>query len=437
MRINRYVAGELSGSQRQALMARVQADFGPVEEKVREIVAAVRERGDRALVDYARELDGAELAEDGLKVTPLEFERARAEIPADLRAALEQAIANVRKHHRAQMAPPPPMAEVAPGVLAGERLTPIASVGLYVPRGKGAFPSVMAMLCTPAVLAEVPSISVCTPPAPDGSIDAASLVAAELCGVTDVYRAGGAQAVAAMAFGTATVPRVQKLLGPGNRYVTAAKRLVYGWVDPGPPAGPSESLVLCDAHADPEIAARELLVEAEHGPDSAALLVTDSERLADAVAELVPPLVERLPPERRDYCEAVLRGYGGIVVTADLAEAIDFVNEYAPEHLRVLTESPMELLPALRNAGEVLLGENASIAFGNYAIGVNAILPTGGTARSYSSVGVHDFLKWSSFAQVSPEGVKSVGPVALTLAQYEGFPAHAEAARYALERRRG
>ncbi len=435
MRINRYVAGELSGSQRATLMARVQADFGPVEDTVREIVAAVREHGDRALVDYARELDGAELALDGLKVTEAEFERARAEVPPELRDTLERAIANVRKHHRSQLTPATPMAEVAPGVMAGERLTPITSVGLYVPRGKGSFPSVMTMLCTPAVLAEVPSISVCTPPAPDGSIDAASLVAAELCGVTDVYKAGGAQAIAAMAFGTETVPRVQKLLGPGNRYVTAAKRLVYGWVDPGPPAGPSESIVLCDSHADPEIAARELLVEAEHGPDSAALLVTDSGELADAVAALVPPLVERLPQERRRYCEAVLGGYGGIVLMADMAEAIDFVNEYAPEHLRVLTENPMELLPRLRNAGEVLLGENASIAFGNYSIGVNAILPTGGTARSYSCVGVHDFLKWSSFAQVSREGVENVGPVALDLARYEGFPAHAEAARYVLERR--
>jgi histidinol dehydrogenase len=436
VRINRYVAGELSDPQREKLMARVQADFGPVEDTVREIVAAVRERGDHALVHYARELDGAELTVDGLKATEAEFARARAEISPELKDTLERAIVSVRKHHRSQLSPPPPMAEVAPGVMAGERLTPITSVGLYVPRGKGSFPSVMTMLCTPAVLVEVPSISVCTPPAPDGSIDAASLVAAELCGVTDVYKVGGAQAIAAMAFGTETVPRVQKLLGPGNRYVTAAKRLVYGWVDPGPPAGPSESIVLCDSHADPEIAARELLVEAEHGPDSAALLITDSEALADAVEELVPPLVERLPQERREYCEAVLGGYGGIVVTADLTEAIDFVNEYAPEHLRVLTENPMELLPRLRNAGEVLLGENASIAFGNYSIGVNAILPTGGTARSYSCVGVHDFLKWSSFAQLSREGVENVGPVALDLARYEGFPAHAEAARYVLGERR-
>jgi histidinol dehydrogenase len=326
------------------------------------------------------------------------------------------------------------MKEVAPGVLSGERVTPIASAGLYVPRGKGSFPSVMLMLCTPAVIAGVPRLAVCTPPGPDGSVDAASLVAARICGVETVYKVGGAQAIAALAYGTETVHRVDKIVGPGNQYVSMAKRLVYGVVDPGPPAGPSESIVLADSSAEPAVVAHEWLVEAEHGPDSAALLVTDSADLADAVQKLVVDLVAALPDQRRAFVTSVLAGYGGVVLTADLAASVDFVNEYAPEHLRVLCQNPFELLPRISNAGEVLLGPYTSIPFGNFAIGLNAILPTGGHARSYSCVGVHTFLKYSSFAYVSAEGAREIAPTALELAKWEGFPAHEAAARHALER---
>jgi histidinol dehydrogenase len=219
-------------------------------------------------------------------------------------------------------------------------------------------------------------------------------------------------------------------VGPGNRYVTLAKRLVYGQVDPGLPAGPSESIVLCDDSADPELAARELLVEAEHGPDSAALLVTSSPELADAVERHVPELAADLPDWRREFVEAVLSGYGGIVVAPSLADAIAFSNDYAPEHLHVIAREPFEVLSRLTHAGEILLGESTSIAFGNYAIGLNAILPTGGFARGYSCVGVPDFMKRSSFAYVTDDGVDDLSRTAATLARYEGFPAHAEAAEY-------
>jgi histidinol dehydrogenase len=229
---------------------------------------------------------------------------------------------------------------------------------------------------------------------------------------------------------------VEKIVGPGNRYVTLAKRLVYGQVDPGLPAGPSESIVLADDSADPEGAARELMVEAEHGPDSAALLVTTSSELAGEVERLVAQFAQDLPDQRRGFVEAVLSGYGGIVVAESLDDAIAFCNEYAPEHLHAIVREPFEVLNKLEHAGEVLLGPSTSIAFGNYAIGLNAILPTGGAARGYSCVGVDDFMKRSSFAHVSGEGVPDLGRAAVTLARYEGFPAHAEAAEYVLRRQR-
>ena len=300
-------------------MRRAQADLQEIEPVVAEIVAAVQERGDAALVEYTAKLDHAELRPGDFRVSQAEFDAAEEGVDLSLRAAIEQAISNIRTHHKHQLPGPGWMAELSPGVISGERVTPIASAGLYVPRGKGSFPSVVMMLSIPAVLAGVPRIAICTPPGPDGTVDAASLVTARLCGVEEIFKVGGAQAVAAMAYGTETIAKVDKIVGPGNRYVAAAaRRLVYGSVDPGAPAGPSESIILCDDTADPEVAARELLVEAEHGPDSAALLVTDSVRVADAVTSVVPGLVAKLPEQRRQFCETVLGGFGGMVITANV-----------------------------------------------------------------------------------------------------------------------
>ncbi len=434
MNINRYVWSDVSEADRARVLARVQANFDAIEGTVKSIVETVRADGDAALIKYAQQLDGVTLTSDAIKVTEAEFDAAETQVSPELRAALQKAHDNIATHHGEQLPPESWMKEIVPGVLSGERVTPIASVGLYVPRGKGSFPSVMLMLCTPAVIAGVPHIGVCTPPGPDGTIDAASLVAARICGVDTIYKVGGAQAVAAFAFGTETVRRVDKITGPGNQYVSAAKRLVYGSVDPGLPAGPSESIVLADKTADPEIVAREWLVEAEHGPDSAALLVTDSVELADAVSAIVPSLVAALPQQRQEFITTGMSGYGGIILTKDVAASVAFVNEWAPEHLRVIVETPFELLPKITNAGEILLGDYTSIPYGNFSIGLNAILPTGGTARSYSCVSVHSFLKQSSFAYVSAEGAREIGPTAVELARWEGFPAHEEAARHALER---
>ena len=432
--INLIRLSGLPPAARQQLLARAASELEAVEPLVREIIGQVRQRGDDAVVEYTERFDGAALTPATMCVSPAEFAAAERALDGELRAAIETAIEQVRHHHRQQLGGDGWMTRTPAGAISGERVTPIESVGLYVPRGKGSFPSVVMMLCVPAVLAGVPTVVICTPPGPDGRVDAASLVTARLCGVENIVKAGGAQAIAALAFGTGQVPRVRKILGPGNLYVLAAKRLVYGHVDPGPPTGPSESIILCDARADAQTAAVELLVEAEHGPDSAAFLVTPSAQLAGTVRELAAALTARLPAPRRGYCESVLSTHGGIVIADDMRQALDFVNDFAPEHLRILAEDPFSLLHEVRNAGEVLLGANTAIPFGNFAIGTNAILPTGGSARSYSCTGVGDFLKRSSFAYVPDQAVQAIGAVSLALARYEGFPAHASAAEHVMKR---
>jgi histidinol dehydrogenase len=288
----------------------------------------------------------------------------------------------------------------------------------------------MYMLATPARIAGVPRIVVCTPPAPDGSVDPASLVAADLCGVHEIYRIGGAQAIAALAYGTSTIARVHKITGPGSGYVAAAKRLLYGTVDVGLPAGPSESILLADAGANPELVARDLLIEAEHGPDSSSLLVTDSRSLAEAVLALLPQKMAALPEWRQAFCRTVFespQGTGGIVLASSMSEAIDFVNEYAPEHLEVQVQNHFALLPRLKNAGEILLGEHTPFCTGNYCVGTNAILPTGGFAHTFSCTSVYDFLKRTGIAYLTAEGYASLSETTRRLAEFEGFPAHANA----------
>jgi histidinol dehydrogenase len=260
-------------------------------------------------------------------------------------------------------------------------------------------------------------------------VDAGSLVAAAVCGVDEVYAVGGIQAVAALAYGTETLPKVDKIIGPGNAYVSAAKRVLFGAVDVGLPAGPSESIILTDEHVDPRFAALDLLVEAEHGADSAAILVTHSRQVADEVQKILPGYIAELPEWRRDFVTNVLSNYGGIMLTNNLEESIAFVNDYAPEHLEVLTKDPFVTLNKIKNAGEILLGPLTPIPTANYCLGLNAILPTGGFARTYSSVSVWDFLKRSGVGYLSREGFDRLGDITATLADYEGFPAHAMAIR--------
>lgn len=428
--IHFYELSTMNVSQRSRLLRRAELQIGELTERVRPIIQAVRERGDEALIELTARFDHVQLSPDQLRVGQEEIDHAHKLLDPSVRKAIDHAIRNVRIFHERQMPHEQWLTEVEPGVIAGEKITPISSVGLYVPRGKGAFPSVVYMLAIPASIAGVPRIVVCTPPGPDGTVDPASLVAADLCGVHEVYRIGGAQAIAALAYGTNSIRRVHKLTGPGSGFVAAAKRLLYGTVDVGLPAGPSESIILADKSADPELLARDLLIEGEHGPDSSSLLVTDSHSLAEAVMSVLPEKIATLPDWRQDFVRTVFEapeGTGGIVLAGNMNEAIDFVNEYAPEHLEIQVREPFALLPKLKNAGEILIGQYTPYCTGNYCVGTNACLPTGGFAHSFSCTTVFDFLKRTGIAYVTKEGYASLSETTLRLAEFEGFPAHANA----------
>jgi len=411
------------------IMRRAETDITSLLPDIQEIISQVRQRGDAAVVEYARKFEAPNFEARMLRAQPEDFANARKAIGDEVYDAIRQAHDNVEAFHQEQMPESMWFTEVQPGIMAGEKVTPVASAGLYVPRGKGAFPSVMIMLATPAKVAGVQRVIVATPPTPDGTADAASLVAAEICGVDEVYAVGGPQAMAAMAYGTETIPQVSKITGPGSSYVTAAKRLLYGTLDVGLPAGPSESIILTDENVDPRLAALDLLVEAEHGMESAAILVTHSREVAQAVLKALPDYIAELPEWRQKFVSNVLSNYGGILLTSSLEESIAFVNDYAPEHLEILTTDPFITLNKVKNAGEILLGPLTPIPTANYCLGLNAILPTGGFARSFSSVSVWDFLKRTGVGYLSREGYARLQGITATLADYEGFPAHAMAIR--------
>ncbi|MSP82354.1 MAG: histidinol dehydrogenase [Alphaproteobacteria bacterium] len=409
------------------LCARGVIDLARYIERARPIVERVRRDGDAALVACAREFDGVELAPDRIRVPLQDFEAAETSLAPAVRDAIRHAARNIRNVHERQRPAPLAMHEIEPGVFGGEHYLPIAAVACYVPRGKGSFPSVALMTAIPAVAAGCPRVVIVTPPGPGGRADAATLVAAREAGVGEVYLVGGAQAVAAVAYGTATVPKCLKVVGPGSPWVAAAMQLCAGVIEPGLPAGPSESLILADAAADPERCALDLLVEAEHGADSTCFLVTPSETLAFAVARRVAELWDRLPADRRGYVQAALGQNGGIAIARDLDAAIAFANRFAPEHLQIATANPRALLPRIDNAGEVLLGQETPFSLANFVIGVTAVLPTGGHARAASALGTLDFMKRISVAEVTGGGRAALADHAVALALYEGFPAHAMA----------
>jgi histidinol dehydrogenase len=420
---------DLSAADRSRLFARSGRDIEDAVPLVRPILEAVRARGDAALVEYSRMFDGADISGMPLRVSGGEIDAAERSLDEGVKDAIRACADAVRRCHEAQRPGPMELREIRPGVRAGERATPVASVGLYVPRGRGSFPSSTYMMTVPASVAGVPRIVVVSPPDAAGRCDPATLFTARLCGAHEIYRVGGVQALAALAWGTESIAPVVKLLGPGSRYVAAAKRLLAGVVDTGLPAGPTESAIIADGSADPALAALDLLIEAEHGSDSQALLLTPSEDLAREVARLLPQLLAKLPEPRRTYASDTLAGYGGIVVTADVAEAVGIANELASEHLQLATTDPLATLALVRHAGEVLLGQHTPFSLANYAVGVNAVLPTGGMAKAWSALSVRDFLKWTSVAWVTGDGYDALRDQALTLAEYEGFPAHALALR--------
>lgn len=297
-----------------------------------------------------------------------------------------------------------------------------------MPRGKGSFPSVVLMTAIPAVVAGVPNPVIITPPGPDGRIDDATLVAASLAGVRKVYKCGGAQGVAAVAYGTETVPRCLKLVGPGSPWVVAAKRLLSDRLAVGTPAGPSESIILADETANGRVAALDLMIESEHGPDSSAYLVTNSRTVAEDAMAAIPGYWKAMGEQRTGFSSAVLCGpRGGVILTDTIDDAIAFTNDYAPEHLQVHAKSPYDYLGRLRNAGEILLGEHMAISIGNYTLGPNAVLPTNATAMTHSPLSVHDYLKATSIGHVTRKGYELLAPYVRDFAVYEGFDAHANA----------
>jgi histidinol dehydrogenase len=369
-------------------------------------------------------LDGFDDPLMPLRVRQAEIDEAIEKLDTRVKEALEYAVQNVRLFHEQQADREFSMEQMSPGLLVGERTLPLASVGLYVPRGRGSFPSMLYMLAVPAAIAGVDRIVVTTPPGPDGAVDPACLFAASLCNVDEVYRVGGAQAIASLALGTESIARVDKIVGPGSAYVAAAKRLLRDYVDMGLPAGPSESLILADETADPFLVSRDLLIEAEHGADSQAVLVTTSRDLAERVAALLPDLIAQTPEPRKSFLESVFGSYGILLVAESLEQAASIVDTVAPEHLQIVTRDPLETLSYVRNAGEILLGPNSAFSLANYAAGVNAVLPTGGFARTWSGVSVADFTKRTGVVRVTEEAYPEIARHAAVLAEYEGFYWH-------------
>lgn len=427
-RVALHELDRLTPPQRERLLSRIEDDLSDYSEKVVPIIDAVRREGDAALVRFAREFDRAEIDAGALAASEQDFERAFDTLDKEFLEVLRYAADNIRRFHQQQLPQPLWMQEIRPGVLVGERHTPIDSVACYSPRGKGSFPSVTLMSTIPAVVAGVPMTIVLTPPGPDGGIDPATLVAARLAGVERVYKAGGAPAVAAAAYGTETVPRCRKIVGAGSPWFVAARRVLAERIDPGFPAGPSESIVLADASAKPEVAALDLIIESEHGDDSSTFLVTWSRELAERAAAAVPEHWQRMSEQRAAYSAAVLGGdSGGIVLASCPQQAYDFINDYAPEHLQIVSKQPFEHINHIRNAGEILLGEYAAGSIANYMMGPNCVLPTGGGAHTRSPLGVHDFLKRQSVGHMTRGGFDEMAPKTALFARYEGFDAHANA----------
>lgn len=416
----------LDGRGRDRLLQRSEADLSHAMDVVQPIIEAVRREGDEALVRFARDFDGATLAADRLKASEAEFEAAFETVDGAVQEAIRFAVGNIRRFHEEQKPEPLWLKEMRPGAYAGDRWNPIRSAALYVPRGKGAFPSVTMMTSVPATVAGVARLSILTPPTADGTVDAATLVAARIAGVADVFKCGGAQAIAAVAYGTASVPRAVKVVGPGSPFVVAAKRLLAGVLDTGLPAGPSEAIILADDTVEGALAALDLLIEAEHGPDSSAYLVTHSRRVAEEALAALPGHWARMTPQRVAFSRAVLTGpHGGIVLTRSIRESYDFVNDYAPEHLELLSTDPFRHLGHITEAAEILMGPYTPITLGNFVLGPNAVLPTSRWARSFGPLSVTDFMKRSSVGYVTEPAYPELAGHARVLADYEGFSAHA------------
>lgn len=413
------------------LQQRNSSDDDRISERVGEIIGRVREEGDRALFELARQIDGVELAT--LRVSEQEISEAASAVPEEVRQAIGKAIGNIRRFHEAQR-PAPVDIETTEGVRCCQRAVPIRRVGLYIPGGNAPLFSTVLMLAVPASVAGCSEVVLCSPPNKQGGIAPVILYAASQCGVREIYKCGGAQAIAALAYGTETIARCDKIFGPGNRYVTQAKQAVGGRVCAiDMPAGPSEVMVIADDESNPQFVAADLLSQAEHGNDSQSILLCLSADFARRVDTATEEQYARLA--RRQAISNSLNG-SRIIVLEDLAQAVDFANGYAPEHLIIQTRRPWEIAERITAAGSVFVGDYSTESAGDYASGTNHTLPTSGWARSMSGVNLDSFMHKITFQELSREGLEALAPTITAMAEAEGLDAHAEAVRIRLKQQK-
>lgn len=413
------------------LLKRSPSSYGTYEQTVSEIVNNVKENGDKAVFEYTEKFDHFALNNGNIRVTEEEIKEAYKEIPEDLIEVYRHSAANIRTFHEKQLRQS--FIETRPdGSILGQRITPIEKAGVYVPGGKAAYPSSVLMNVIPAKVAGVPKIVMTTPCNKEGKVNAGTLVAADIAGVDEIYKVGGAQAIAALAFGTESVPKVDKITGPGNIFVALAKKAVYGHVSIDSVAGPSEILVLADETANPRYVAADLLSQAEHDELASAILITTSKDLAEKVSKEVDGFTETL--ERREIILKSLSNYGYILVAENMEDAIAAANDIASEHLEILTKNPYETMTKIKNAGAIFMGEYSSEPLGDYFAGPNHILPTNGTARFFSPLSVDDFIKKTSLISFSKDALEKVHTEIEAFAKSEGLTAHANSIKVRFER---
>ncbi|GAB4311419.1 MAG: histidinol dehydrogenase [Methanobacteriaceae archaeon] len=406
------------------IIKRSQIDIENIMKTVNTITRDVKENGDKSLKYYTEKFDHVKL--DDFKVAKGQIENSYNKVDKKIIKSLKKAAQNIEKFHQAQIPDEWDM-EVDKGIIAGQIIRPLEKVGCYIPGGRAIYPSTILMTIIPAKIAGVEKVICCTPPTPEGKVDDMVLVAADIAGADDIYCVGGAQAVAAMAYGTSSIPKVDKIVGPGNIFVTAAKKLVYGEVDIDFPAGPSEVLIIADETGNSDFIALDMLAQSEHDPNSASVLVTPSEDLALKVKEKISTEINNM--KRKKIIREALEKYGKIVIAKSMPEAVKFANEYASEHLIIMTKNPEEILKDIKNAGSIFLGELTPVAAGDYGSGTNHVLPTAGCARMYSGLSTESFLKKPTVQKLSFEGLENLKEMVITLAESEGLYAHAESFR--------
>ncbi len=404
------------------LLKRSPNNYGKFEATVAQILDRVKNEGDEALFAYTKEFDKADVTKETIRVTEAEIEEAYAQIDPALLSVIRKALVNIRKYHEKQIQNSWFTSETD-GTMLGQKVTPLNRVGVYVPGGKAVYPSSVLMNIVPAKVAGVPHIVMTTPPGKDGRVCASTLVAAKEAGADEIYKVGGAQAVGALAFGTESIPKVDKIVGPGNIFVALAKKAVYGYVSIDSIAGPSEILVLADETANPHFVAADLLSQAEHDELACAILITTSEEFAAKVEEEVKGFVEVL--SRKEIIQKSLDNFGYILIAEDMDEAIEAANEIAPEHMEIVTANPFEDMMKVKNAGAIFIGEYSSEPLGDYFAGPNHVLPTNGTAKFFSALSVDDFIKKSSIVYYSKAALRNIHKDIVQFATSEQLTAHA------------